>query len=120
LVRGKGPHTALALDRLALEMQTPAEYIIDSAHEGSEPREKSFLEITPATVEVTALKRAESGEGIIVRLQERAGHATEARLQSAVFSMDHRIALAPWQLKTLRITPATRNARIGEISITEQ
>src|SRR5205085_7289992 len=50
LVRGKGAYMMLELDRLAEEMQTPAEYVMESAHEGTEPRERSFFRLSPGTV----------------------------------------------------------------------
>ncbi len=59
LLGGRGGYTELALDRRAEELQTPAEYVMDSAHHGSEPWEQSFFEIMPASVWVLAIKRAE-------------------------------------------------------------
>ena len=50
---------ALGLDRLAEELQTPAEVVVDSAHEGTEAWENSYLEILPSTVWVLAVKQAE-------------------------------------------------------------
>ncbi len=56
---GKGDYTEFSLDRRAEELQTPAEYVQDSAHEGTEPWENSFLEIMPSSVWVLAVKRPE-------------------------------------------------------------
>jgi alpha-mannosidase len=117
LVRGKGPWTSLNLDRLASELQTPAEYVIDSAHEGSQPRTQSNFEIMLASLEVLAFKRAEDGSGLIVRLQERAGNHTQARLRSGSFKLDHAVALRAWELKTLIIAP---DGRVREVDLLEQ
>lgn len=121
LVAGKGPFTALSLDRRAEELQTPAEYVVDSAHEGSEPRERSFLEVLPASVWVLALKQAEDGSGdTILRLQERSGKSSTAAIKSSLLHLDISVPLHPWQLKTLRIRrSATGPAVVQEVSLLE-
>jgi alpha-mannosidase len=121
LIGGRGPYSQLALDRRAEEFQTPAEYVMDSAHQGTEAWEQSFLEIMPENVWVLAIKRAEHNEdGTIIRLQERSGIPTEASLKGALFELDHTVQLAPWELKTLLVKP-TKGARaqIHEVSLIE-
>jgi alpha-mannosidase len=118
----RGPQSELGLDRLAEELQSPAEYVLDSAHAGTGPWEQSWLEIEPATVWVTAIKRAEGAAGeTIVRLQERAGKATQATLKSSPFGLDHTVPLAPFALKTVAIRqsgPQVR-AEVREVSALE-
>ena len=121
LVRGKGSLSALELDRLAEELQTPAEYVMDSAHEGTEPWEQSFLHVSPGTIWITAMKRAESGEGIIIRLQERTGAASAANLKSAFLGLDLAVKLAPWEIKTLLVMGMEgKRAAIREVSLLEK
>jgi alpha-mannosidase len=122
LVRGKGPFISLELDRLAEELQTPAEYVMDSAHGGTEPWEKSFLEVGPSSVWVLAIKRAENGEGIIiVRLQERSGAVTEAKVKSELRGLDHSVKLEPWEMKTLMVkTGKNKKVDVREVSLLEK
>ncbi|HVH69568.1 MAG TPA: glycosyl hydrolase-related protein, partial [Candidatus Dormibacteraeota bacterium] len=121
LVRCKGPHTALNLDRLAEEMQTPAEYVMDSAHEGSESWERSFLQVSPSNTWVTAIKRAESGEGMIIRTQERSGKATEAVIDIPLLSVNHKVRLQPWEIKTLLIAGAKgERPSVKEVDLLER
>ncbi|HEX8150163.1 MAG TPA: glycoside hydrolase family 38 C-terminal domain-containing protein [Pyrinomonadaceae bacterium] len=121
LVRGKGAFNALELDRLAEEAQTPAEYVMDSAHEGTEPRERSFFRLAPGTLTLLALKRAERGEGVVVRVQERAGRATDFTLESAALGVNHRAQIKPWEVKTLLIEGGAsgRRAQVREVSLLE-
>jgi alpha-mannosidase len=121
LVRGKGTFATLELDRLAEEMQTPAEYVMESLHEGKEPRERSFFKISPGTVAVMALKRAERGDGLVVRLQERAGKATEFALESSAIGISHKGQIKPWEIKTLLLT-GTRGKpfEVKEVSLLER
>jgi alpha-mannosidase len=121
LVRGRGPFAALELDRLADEMQTPAEYVMDSAHKGTEPWERSFLRVAPGTVNVLSYKRAETGDGLIVRVQERAGRATEFSLESAPLALSHRARINPWEIKTLLVeTAAGKRASVREVNLLER
>ena len=112
----------LGLDRLAEELQTPAEYVLDSAHKGAAPWEQSWLEIEPANVWVLAIKRAESApDETILRIQERSGVASQAQVRSSLFGIDHKIALAPWELKTLAVKhgAAGAPAEVREVSLLE-
>jgi alpha-mannosidase len=121
LLAGRGGYPDLALDRRAEELQTPAEYVMDSAHHGTQPWEQSFLEITPGNVWVLAIKRAErSPEQTIIRLQERSGKATQATLKSQPLALDQTVQLAPWELKTLLVTPAKSGpGQVREVNLLE-
>jgi hypothetical protein len=94
---------------------------MDSAHEGTEPWENSFLEVTPSNVWVLAVKQAElSPDATVVRIQERSGIATQAFLKSSSLGLDQTVSLAPWELKTLLVQPKkTGRAEIREASLLE-
>ena len=118
----RGAQSELALDRLAEELQSPAEYVLDSAHQGAAPWEQSWLEIQPASVWVLAIKQAESApDETVVRIQERAGAATQATLKSSRFRLDRIVALAPFELKTLIVkqNAAGAPAEVREASLLE-
>ena len=120
LVRGKGGYIGLSLDRLAQELQTPAEYVLESRHEGTEPWEQSFLEIGPSNVEILALKYPEVGSGVIVRLQERAGRPTTAHMRCHMLGLDQDIPVSAWEIRTLRILPSSSaGARVKVESMLE-
>ena len=120
LLRSKGPYTELALDRRAIALQTPSEYVLDSRHGGSEPRERSFLELNPNNVEVLAVKRAEKSRDLVVRVQERSGRQTTAQLQSGTLALDEEFSLAPWELKTVSLDVQNRaHHRVREVGLLE-
>ena len=121
LYGGRGEYSQLALDRLAEELQTPAEYVADSAHPGKAAWEQSYLALTPGNVSLLAIKKAEHGsEETIIRIQERAGKSTQATIKSAVLGLDETVALAPWELKTLKVRrmPGAR-AEVWGVSLLE-
>lgn len=119
----------LALDRRAEELQTPAEYVMDSAHPGTQPWEDSFLEVMPGNVWVLAAKRAEgqpehsadhSAAATVLRLQERSGTGTKATVKSVALGLDIAVDLAPWELKTLLVQPSSGGkASLREVSLLE-
>jgi alpha-mannosidase len=115
LVRGIGDYKTLSLERRAQELQTPAEYVVDSRHPGHAPWEASYLTVSPANVVTTAIKRAEDDDRLIVRLQETAGQATHATISSERFKWSHPISLGAWEIKTVAI----RDGAISEISLME-
>ena len=111
----RGQQHELGLDRLAEELQSPAEYVLDSRHGGTEPWEQSWLEIEPANVWVTAIKRAEGeADETILRMQERAGAATKAKIRSSTLGIDTTVALAPYEMKTLAVKRGGSGGR-GEV-----
>ena len=121
LVGGKGTFASLALDRVAEEVQTPAEYVMESRHEGTEPRERSFFNVSPATVIVTAMKRAEEGGGIVLRLQERAGHTTQFAVESSAFGINHKSEIKPWAIKTLLFSQTQgKTFQVREVDLLER
>ena len=121
LVGRSGTYTDLHLDQLANELQTPAEYVMDSRHGGSEGWEKSFLDIAPNTISVLAIKQAEdSSSAMILRIQERSGKHTSAHIESSLLQLSHDVSFSPWELKTLRIESSKHaTAKVREVSTLE-
>jgi alpha-mannosidase len=121
LMAARGPWTELALDRRAEELQTPAEYMMDSAHNGTEPWENSFLEVEPKSVWVLAIKQAEHAQdGTIIRIQERSGTVSKVTIKSAAMGVDYSASLSPWEIKTLLVKPAqSGRAEVREVSLLE-
>jgi len=108
-------------DKLSNELQTPAEYVMDSKHPGSESWEKSFFEITPGAVSVLSMKPAEdAADAMILRVQERSGAASVMHLESRFLGLSKDVSLRPWEMKTLRIeTSKQHKARIVPVSALE-
>ena len=118
MVAGTGAHAGMALDRRAIELETPAEYVLDSRHQGTEARERSFLEVMPETIEVLALKGAEVGSEVVLRMQERAGRETTARIRWAASGAVHEVQLRAWEIKTIAM-PRGGKGGVRAVSILE-
>jgi alpha-mannosidase len=105
-------------------------FIIDGAQGGKWPESaRSFLEVNPENVYVAGFKTAEDGKGVILRLYEGAGLATNAVINfklpgvnlrsaalcdgrerilspAAVQNNSLRITLKPWETSTVRVQAA--------------
>lgn len=120
LVRCAGDWTQLGIDRLSAELQIPPEYAVDCAHPGTESWEKSYISVSPEPVSVTAVKRSEDGEGIVVRMQEMHGSNAAARLEVPGLALDWEGAIAPWEIKTLKVTLRPEGAKVTETDLLER
>jgi alpha-mannosidase len=121
LMCSRGGPGEMALDRRAEELQTPAEYVVDSGHAGGEGWEQSFLEVMPKNIWVLAVKRAESrNDETVLRIQERMGIATKATVKSSALRLDTTVDLLPWEIKTLLIENSKGGqAVVREVSLLE-
>ncbi len=65
----------------AYAFNAPLRAVVADPHDGPLPAAKSFVEVSPTSVVVSAIKLAEEGDGLIVRLWNVAPAPVEARLR---------------------------------------
>jgi alpha-mannosidase len=65
------------LPRLAAELEQPPVVLTVPPSKGKQKRTDSLLELTPSSVRLLALKRAEDGRGFILRAQAAPGKAVK-------------------------------------------
>jgi alpha-mannosidase len=86
---------------------------LESAHDdGGDPLTRAYggIEVEPATVAATVLKRAHDGDGWIVRLFETSGVATTATAHLGVLHTTWRGRLAPYEVVTILMRDGTAAA----------
>jgi alpha-mannosidase len=66
--------------RHGYEYNYPLTAVVTTAHPGSLPAEHSFASVEPENVVLTALKKAEDANGLIFRMYEWAGKASDVRI----------------------------------------
>jgi alpha-mannosidase len=111
------PWQDLDLDRLAQACQVPPAVLMDSAHPGTEPWERSLLSVAPGNVAVLGLKPAENGRGVILRLQELAGRGTTA--ECTWHGHAFTTSLRPWEIQSLRLTLRGQRLHVARTSALE-
>jgi alpha-mannosidase len=71
------PHAGTWKDALTVrhgwEYDYPLQAVVTTAHAGTLPAEHSFVSVTPENVVLTAVKKAEDSDGLILRVYEWAG-----------------------------------------------
>ncbi len=77
----KGDWRAAGTVRRAYELNQPLIATVATSHDGTLPRSKSFVSVSAPNLVVTALKQAEDGDGMILRLYETNGQACDARVR---------------------------------------
>jgi len=120
LMPGKVGYTGLNLHRRAEELQAPAEHVMDSAHPGTQPWERSFIAVGPESVSVLGVKRAEDGKGIIIRLQEMRGQQTAARIALPETGLEGSLEIGPWEIRSFRVLNLNGRARIRQVDLLER
>ncbi|MFH1763915.1 MAG: glycoside hydrolase family 38 C-terminal domain-containing protein [Gemmatimonadota bacterium] len=74
--------------------------------------------LTGMAVQVTAFKKAERGEDLILRLFEPTGQTRSTTLSLGFLGLERRLRMRPFEIKTLRIAP--RSGRIREVDLMEE
>jgi alpha-mannosidase len=120
LLAARGSYSRLRLHRLAEELQSPAEYVMDGAHPGTQPWERPFLSVAPQGVSVLAVKKAEDGPGVIIRLQEMEGRRTTARVVLPHIGLDWRSAIGPWEIRSFLLEQIDGRAAVREVDLLER
>jgi mannosylglycerate hydrolase len=62
--------------------------IVTTLHEGKLPSRATLVEVTPATVVVSAIKRGNDGRGMVIRIYNPLSHGVEAQIRPG-FSFTH-------------------------------
>jgi len=118
LVPHRGTWQDSGIVRAAEEFMAAAAVIYQGIHPGSRPQADSFLAVNAPNVVISAIKKAENGDDLILRCYETAGTPASA-------SIDLRFAKRQWsgkfrafEIKTLRVNLQTGNIR--EVNLLEE
>jgi alpha-mannosidase len=100
------PHTGdwreAGVIRRAREVNSPIVPITMHSHPGELALTGSIARLSSATMELTALKSAEDGDGYIVRIADRHGRGGQGTLHW--IDQAFPVSLAPFEVITLRLT----------------
>lgn len=95
----------IGLPALAWAFNSPPFAHVESAHPGHRPAAASLLECAGAGVVCAAVKRAEDGDDLVLRLHEAHGAATEARIRIDGAPTGGPLALRPHEIATVLVSP---------------
>jgi len=103
LVPHRGPWQRAGVVRESLAVNRPPIVTQESPHQGHAPREWTGAEAGPDNVILSALKRAEDGDGLVLRLWETAGRAGHGWVNLPELQARWRGRIGPNEVKTLRL-----------------
>jgi len=104
--------------RLAEELTAPVPVLYQGIHGGTRPLAASFLSVDVPNVVVSAVKKSEDGDDLIVRCYETAGREATATLNLGLVNRRWTGTFRPSEIKTLRVPLA--GGEIREVNLLEQ
>ena len=113
------PHTGKinsGLFRMSEVLNNPLQTHQETHHDGNLPQSYSAIDIDKENIIVTAVKQAENGDGIIIRVVETDGKQTDATVDFTAINAKFSMSWKPQEIKTIRITA---DGKIEECLITE-
>lgn len=113
-----GDWKAAGLPRRGEVFNRALPWVVETYHEGRLPASYEGLRVDAENVTVGALKRAEDGDGYIIRLNETAGRATRCVIDAPMFGRSIEVELGPVDIRTLFI-PDDADAPVREVLFTE-
>jgi len=102
----------------AEELVAPPLVVYQGIHSGTWPQSNSFLSVDASDVVISAIKLAEVGDALIVRLYEAEGRVATATLDLHFANVRWAGKFHPFEIKTLRIDP--NSGVVSEVNILEQ
>lgn len=117
LIPHAGTWQDVGVVRRAEESTSPVPVLYQGIHGGSHPLAGSYLSVDVPDVVVSAVKKAEVGNDIIIRAYETAGRPVRATLDIGLMKRRWTGNFRPLEIKTLRVPVA--GGEIREVNVLE-
>ena len=118
LVPHAGDWREARLPRKTEEFLSPVPIIYQGIHPGTRPGSDSFLQVDPPNIVVSAIKKSEDGNDLIVRCYETEGRATNAVIMLKYGGRQWTGRFAPYEIKTIRVSP--RSGSMTQVNALEE
>jgi len=118
LLPHRGSWESAGTVRRAAELNQPLIAQVESVHGGLLPQRDSYMSVDADNVVVTAVKRAEENDDLIVRCFEASGIATDAAIRFPKWNRTIEAHFKPGEIKTFRV-PAEESAPVRETNLLE-
>jgi len=103
LVPHAGGWQDAGLTRRAILLNERPETLLESFHPGPLPTTASYVAVEPVNVVLGALKGAEDGDDLVVRLVETCGRQASARVRLAPIERELEVEIGPYEIRTFRV-----------------
>ena len=105
--------------REALLINQRPTVLFESFHDGPLPQTGSYLEVEPENVVAGAVKLAEDGDDLVVRVVETAGRQVSARVALPAWNRELAFEIRPFEIRTFRV-PRDRDGDVVETDLLER
>lgn len=118
------PYDAVSATRYGEDYNNPLNVVNAPIQSGNLPQEKSYAAIITPNINIAAIKKAQTGEGIIIRLYEMTGKDTNAEIclcglaKDATFAVETDILERPLDSSTAKIIDGKLTLKITKYSNT--
>jgi alpha-mannosidase len=102
----RGSWAGAGLTRRAALLNARPTVLLESGHHGPLQQRMSFASVEPENVVLGAVKVAEDGDDLVVRVVESAGRAAEARVSLPAWDRSLTFAIGPYEIRTFRVPAA--------------
>jgi alpha-mannosidase len=119
LVPHAGRWTDADLTRQASELNRRPTVLFESFHDGPLPGAASFVSIEPEHLVLGALKVAEDGDDLVLRIVETVGRAADARVTLPARDRELLFPIGPFEIRTFRV-PRGRSSEPIEVDLLER
>jgi alpha-mannosidase len=102
----------------AAEVNARPVAVVETYHDGPLPQKGSYLSVSVENVVVSALKKAEDGDRLIVRCHETAKKTTRATISLKEWGREIEAEFGPHEIKTFKV-PAEEGAPVIETDLIE-
>ncbi len=103
LVPHDGSWKKASLSRRGEVFNRPLTSIVETYHEGELPAAYEGISLDSETISVGALKRAEDGNGWILRLHETIGEETDVTVRAPMFGREWKLHFTPMDIQSVFI-----------------
>jgi alpha-mannosidase len=93
--------------------------LLESFHDGPLAQTGSYLRLEPDTVVAGAVKLAEDGDDLVVRVVETAGRSAPARIRLPAWDREVAFDIRPFEIRTFRI-PRDPSGDVAETDLLER
>jgi alpha-mannosidase len=104
---GRAVERMESIDREAL-VRNEKPYVLPFSPPGAGKKAKPGVTVSGKSVQVTAFKKSEAGNDLVIRLFEPTGRPRRTTLSLPAFGVRKDIRLARFEIKTLRFNPRTK------------
>ena len=118
IVPHSGKWNDINLPRIAEEFSAPAPVISQGIHGGKLPASGSFLSTSSENIVISAMKKSESGDSIILRCVETLGKGGPAKLDLNFADTSCECHFSPYEIKTFCIDRNT--GKVSELNLLEE